>query len=177
MWAGTYDEDMREVFALQPQIAERVARELDIALLEPERRNLEVKPTDNLEAYEYYLKGIEHGELSVNEEDALLSIEMYKKAVELDSRFALAWAHLSRAYTWKCWMFEDSQSILRAREAADKAMLIDPGLLEGHLALGFIYYYGKRDYDRALEHFHKCLMRRESIGPTGSGLRASRTRI
>ncbi|UCF04540.1 MAG: protein kinase [bacterium] len=153
LWADTYDEDMTEVFHVQSEIAERVAHELDVTLLEPERRALAAKPTENLEAYEFYLRGIEYADRRVNEEAARQSIHMFRKAVDLDPEFSVAWAQLSRAYTWSFWMMDDPEGIAKAREAADEAMRIDPDFLDGHLALGFIYYYGSRDYDRALDHF------------------------
>ena len=153
LWAATYDEEMTEVFRLQSEIAERVARELDVALLEPERRALASKPTENLEAYEYYLQGIEYANRALDEETARQSIEMFKKSVELDREFSLAWARLSRAYTWLYWITWIQEILTRARGAAEEALRIDPDLPEARLALGFIYYYGSLDYERALEQF------------------------
>jgi serine/threonine protein kinase/tetratricopeptide (TPR) repeat protein len=155
LWADTYDEDMTEVFRLQSEIAERVAHELDVTLLEPERRALAAKPTENIEAYEYFLRGIEHSKRRSIVKETTMAIEMFKMAVELDPGFAIAWALLSRAYTWSFWMMADQDGLAKARAAADEAMRIDPDLPEGHLSLGFICYYGSRDYNRALEHFFR----------------------
>jgi len=160
LWAETYDDDMTEVFRLQSDIAERVARELDITLLGQERTALVSKPTDNIEAYEYYLQGIESYEQALREEDARKAVQMFKKAVELDPGFAGAWARLSRAYTWIYWMKTDAEALPRARAAADEALRIDPDLPEGHMALGFLFYYGSRDYEKALEYFSIAQKRR-----------------
>jgi non-specific serine/threonine protein kinase len=89
VWAETYDENMTEVFRVQSEIAERVATELDVVLLDPERRALETKPTDNLEAYEYYLRGLAY--LDRPTVDAAWSaVEIFEKAVALDPQFAVA---------------------------------------------------------------------------------------
>jgi serine/threonine protein kinase/tetratricopeptide (TPR) repeat protein len=160
IWVDTYDEDMTEVFRLQSEIAERVARELDVTLLEPERRALSLKPTENLEAYEYYLRGIEYSDMFTSMDALMESVRMLEKAVELDSNFAVAWAHLSRAYSLLHWMSDDRNARAKARAASDEAISIDPDLIEGHLALGYLYYHGSRDYDRALEHFNKVQIQR-----------------
>lgn len=172
VWADTYDEDMTEVFRLQSEIAERVARELDVAILEPERRVLAAKPTDNLEAYEYYLRGLEHGDRRVNEEFSLECVRLFGKAVELDPGFAAAWAQLSISHTWLYWrsMHQDIGAREEARRAVDEAMRIDPDLPEANLALGFLYYYGSRDYERALEHFYAVLKRRPGDFDANSGI-------
>jgi serine/threonine-protein kinase len=170
LWADTYDEDMTELFRLQSEIAERVARELDVALLEPERRALAAKPTENLEAYEFYLRGIEYVDRQVELDASQESVRMFEKAVELDPNFAVAWAQLSRAYTWLYFMFGERDALADARAAVDEAMRIDPDLLEGHLALGFLYYHGSRDYDRALEHFFKVQKQRPGDGDANSAI-------
>ncbi len=161
IWAETYDEDMTEVFRMQSEIAEQVARELDVALLEPERRELAEKPTENLEAYEYYLRGLEYADRRTNEEASLKCVRLFGKAVELDPGFAVAWAQLSISHTWLYWRsYQDREALEMARHAVDEAMLIDPDLPEAHLALGYYYYYGSRDYERALEHFRAVLKQR-----------------
>jgi serine/threonine protein kinase/tetratricopeptide (TPR) repeat protein len=172
LWADTYDEDMTEVFRLQSEIAERVARELDVTLLEPERRALTSKPTENLEAYEYYLRGMEHADRRVNEEASMECVRMFGKAVELDPEFAVAWAQLSISHTWLHWrsLNQDSKALADARSAVDEAMRIDPDLPEAHLALGFFYYYGSRDYERALERFYTVLKQRPGDFETNAAI-------
>ena len=97
LWADTYDEEGDEVFRVQSDISERVARALDITLLEPERRSLQTRPTDNLEAYEYYLRGNEYYR-ALGSDNFLMAVEMYERAVESDPDFALAHAALSVLY-------------------------------------------------------------------------------
>lgn len=153
VWADSYDEEMTEVFRLQSAIAERVATELDVKLLGPERRALAARPTRNLEAYDYYMHGIEFSDKSVDMDGSLEAIGVFEKAVELDPEFAVAWARLSKAYSYRYMIFGDSGALAEARRAVDEAMRIDPGLTEGQLAKGFLHYRGSMDFERALEYF------------------------
>ena len=156
VWAQTYDDDMSEVFRLQSDLAERVAQALDITLLEPERRALKSRPTENIEAYEYYLRSNEYTSRGYqNEDDLRIGIRMCEKAVELDSTFALAYAKLSQAHAGMYWFYHDrsEERLGRAKEKVDKALQLSPELPEAHWALGMYYYWGHLDYGRALEQF------------------------
>jgi serine/threonine protein kinase/Flp pilus assembly protein TadD len=172
LWAETYDEDITEVFRVQSDIAERVAHELDITLLAPERERLESKPTENIEAYEYYLRGIEYFDRATSREESQTALEMFAKAVELDPGFALAWVYLSRVYIWFYWSgMEEGKIVLpKAETAANEALRIAPDLVETHLALGFIQYYGNRNYDKALEHFHEVLKQQPTNAEANSAI-------
>jgi TolB-like protein len=157
VWAATYDEDMSEVFRVQSEIAERVARALDVAVLEPERRSLEAKPTENLAAYDYFLRGNEYfnrGQLGYLDLAPLTAVELYEKSVQLDPQFALAWAALARAHTLVYANDYDNtdERLRRANEAVETALRIDPDLPEAHLALGGVFV-ARRDYDSALQQF------------------------
>jgi len=155
VWAETYDRVLEQIFALQSDIADKVASALDITLIETEKRSIAAKPTDNLEAYEYYLRGNEYWRKNWTEKDSRIAIEMYEKAVELDPTFALAYANLSQSHSWMYWAYYDrtDERLNKAKEAVDRALELKPDLPEAHLALGFYYYWGSRDYDRALEQF------------------------
>ncbi|MHC4596194.1 MAG: protein kinase domain-containing protein [Planctomycetota bacterium] len=155
VWSDIYDDDMSEIFRVQSDLAERVAQALDITLLEPERRALASKPTQNVEAYEYYLRGNEYFQRSYLENDFGIAIQMYKKAVELDPTFALAYAQLSRAHVFMYFKHYDHSDarLAMAKQAVNKVFQFNPELPEAHLALGHYYYHGHLDYDRALEQF------------------------
>jgi serine/threonine protein kinase/Flp pilus assembly protein TadD len=156
VWAEIYDNDMSEVFRVQSDLAEQVAQALDITLLEPERRALASRPTENIEAYDYYLRGNEYSHRDLfHESDLRVAIRMYDKAVELDTRFALAYAQLSRAHLFMYFLFYDhiEERLAMAKDALDKALELAPDLLEVRLALGHYYYHGHLDYDLALEQF------------------------
>jgi len=154
VWAQTYDNDMSEVFRVQSDLAERVAQALNIALAEREQRELQSKPTENMEAYEYYLRGNEYRHRSDLEND-FKAIQMYESAVELDPTFALAYARLSEVHANMYWFYYDrtEQRLGMAKKAVDRALQIAPDSPETHLALGHYYYHGHSDWDRALEEF------------------------
>jgi len=162
IWATTYDDDLTEVFRVQSDIAEHVASELNVALLGAEQEALRTRPTDNLEAYEYFLRGNEHHSRRFLFEEVEAAVAMYRKAVTLDSTFALAWAALGREYVW-LWRFsENEEHMTRATEFIDRALSLEPGLLDAHLARGHYFYYVEKDYDRALEHLGYVRDRRPS---------------
>ncbi len=153
LWADNYERALTQIFAVQADIANKIAEALDVALLEPERRSLEAKPTDNMEAYDYYLRGNQYSRRSYDEEDFRIAIEMFEKAIALDPDFALAHAALSYAHIELYWFYYDrSENRLQmAKQAVDKALEIKPELPEAHWALAVYYYHGFRDYERALQ--------------------------
>ncbi len=153
VWAETYDNDMSEVFQMQSDLAERVAHVLNITLVEGEQRALRSRPTENMEAYDYYLRANEYYQRSYLESDFRIAVKMFEKAVELDPKFALAYAQLSRCHASMYWFYYDHtpERLDMAKMAVDRALRLDPELPEAHLALGRYYYQGHLDYDRALE--------------------------
>jgi len=158
LWAENYDAVLDDVFELQSSIAEKVATALDVTLLEPERHVLAAKPTENLEAYDYYLRGNDYWSrrgpgASGEEKNLRIASEMYQKAIELDSNFALAFANLSRVKTELYWHYgKREEYLVGAKAAIDRAFQLVPGLSEAHLALGS-YYYHALDYEQALKQF------------------------
>jgi len=158
LWATTYNEFMIEIFDLQTKIAEQVASAMDITLLEPERELLNRKHTNNLEAYDYFLRGIDFLGRGTEEENFAEAAGWFRKAVELDPNFALAYARLSLAYTnlyWHGGFAEEYQT--EAEKAVFEAFRLKPNLPEAHLALGEFQNRVHRDYDEALEHFSIAL--------------------
>ena len=153
VWAQAYDNDMSEVFQVQSDLAERVAEALNITLAEREQQALRSRPTENMKAYDYYLRGNQYQNRSYLESDLKIAIQMYEKAGELDPKFALAFAQLSRSHATMYWFYYDHtpERLEMAKKAVDRALQIDSGLPEAHLALGRYYYYGHMDYERALE--------------------------
>ncbi|MFC2141894.1 protein kinase [Acidobacteriota bacterium] len=156
IWSNRYDRDIEDIFAVQSDIAEQVIRELNITLLEPEQQALKAKPTDNLEAYQAYLRGIAYTNRTDRAEEGFrLEIQMYERSIELDPDFALAYVGLSEARShlsnpsFRYDLTEDN--ILKAKAAADRALELQPELPEGHRALGLYYYLCHQDYDRALD--------------------------
>ena len=150
LWAGRYDETIEEVFQVQSRIAEQVATELDMALQEPEHEALAAKPTDDLRAYDFYLRGNDFFDRP-DPEASRAAEEMYTRATELDPAFALAFARLARTYIAQFHLSERTpRRLALARSAADSALRLQPGLSEAHLALGQIHYWGELNYEAAL---------------------------
>jgi len=154
VWTEIYDDDMSKVFRLQSDLAEHVAQALDIALLEPERKVLDSRPTENMEAYEYYLRGFKYSTRGMQlENDIKIAIRMLERAVELDPNFALAYTRLciNHLNIYKLYYDKTDERFALAKQALDKAVELAPDLLETQLALG--HYYTQLDLDRALEQF------------------------
>ena len=117
---------------------------------------MEAKPTNNTAAYEAYLRGRALAAGSPFDKSAIEgAIRSYQEAVKLDPNFAVAWAYLSCVQSGEYWTGLDPTParLKAAKEAADRAVAIDPNLPETHLALGYYRYYGLRDFTGALAEF------------------------
>ena len=158
VWGQAYDRDMREVSRLQSDVAVQVAQALNIPLLESERQALAREPIENTEAYILYVRANEYASRGYQLEDChRIAIKMYERAVELDDEFALAHAKLSQAYAGMYYFHDRSEEHLaKAKIAVDRAFELDPELPEANWALGFYYYWGHDDCDRALPYFEKA---------------------
>jgi serine/threonine protein kinase/TolB-like protein/Tfp pilus assembly protein PilF len=148
LWADNYVREIDEIFTVQADIAKQIAGALDVALAGGSDTQA---PTDNVDAYQAYLRALDHDEEDM--EGVRLSIDLLEKATGLDPTFALAWAELSRNHSAMYHFgYERTQEHLdAARNAADRAMAIDPTLADAHIARAYYHYWGYRDYDRALE--------------------------
>jgi len=156
LWSDSYDEVLEEVFAVQSRVAEQVIRELNLTLGDSALQAIETRPTDNLDAYRLYLQGIESQTHSYySPEHRLETITLFQRAVELDPKFALAWAALSSEHSYFYHLRFDTTDDRRraARQAVDRALELDPDLAEAHLALGKYHYRCHRDYEKALQEF------------------------
>ncbi|UCC83233.1 MAG: tetratricopeptide repeat protein, partial [Gemmatimonadota bacterium] len=174
LWVEQYDEEWVEVFRVQSEIAEHVARELDVTLLEPERRSSRTIPTENLEAYELYLRGKEAWGEAFWERPLLSSAELFGRAAELDPNFALAQAALSQALVG-IYFGGLSDDLSGAAAALDAAVRLDPELVETQMAQGFYEYFATQNAERALERFDAVLRSQpnnsDALGMSGGILR------
>lgn len=154
IWAEDYDRDLTDVFAIQTDLAQSIARELQAQLSPSETAEITRKPTENNQAY---LAFVEAHNLQANLEDIgklRQAQKLYEHAIELDPQFVLAIAHLSLLHSWILHNFEptDAERDL-ARSYAQRALTLQPDSPEAHLARGYYLYYGERDYDGALADF------------------------
>jgi len=170
VWSEIYDNDLREIFRLQSDVAEKVAQALGISLLESERQVLAGHSTDNMEAYDYYSRGYEYYRRG-NNQDINIAINMYEQAVGLDPNLAIAQARLSYAYVRMYWFGYDrsEERLEKARLAAEKALELAPEMPEAYLCMGDYFYYGHANHERALEFLYTGLLSH----PNHSGLLAT----
>jgi len=161
VFAETYYRELSvdNLLAVQREVALLIADALRTTLTVQELEQIERVPTDNLEAYDYYLRGLEFFGRSSEERDYRIAVEMFENATQLDSHFALAYARLSRTHSYIYWRFFDHspERLQQAKDAVDRSLEIEPDLPEAHEALGFYYYMGHLDYERALQEFEIAL--------------------
>jgi serine/threonine-protein kinase len=164
LWADRFDGEAAAVFALQTEIAERVAGAMDVALGTPERGGLSTGGTGNPEAYELYLRGNGIIRSTNDRAEVAQAVRLYQRAVDLDPRFALALARLGRAYAVQYWLYHDhtDERLAASKRAADSALALVPDLPEGRLALGLYYYWGFFDYRKALQQLEAARLRQPS---------------
>ena len=159
IWANEFFGEWKDIFKIQDDIALKVADKLKMVLSENEMEHIEKKPTDNMEAYNYFLRGNDFHSRSLSERDWRIAINMYQKAIELDSNFALAYTKLA-AVQLELYFYHYDRTIdrlIKSREVIDAAFNIDPDLIDAHIASGLYYYWGFLDYSKALKEFETAL--------------------
>ena len=156
LWADTYDRDLKDIFAIQTDVAGRIAAALG-AQLRPASRAVAQRPTPDLEAYELYLRG----RYLWNRRRAATirqAIDYLERATARDSAFALAWAGIADAYV--ALPFYGSVTVAdaypKARRAAERALTLDPSLGEAHASLGWVLWYDWKWRD-AEEQFKQAI--------------------
>jgi serine/threonine protein kinase/tetratricopeptide (TPR) repeat protein len=160
LWAESYDRKLTDVFEVQSEIAKGISATLQTKLTRREEQVIAAKPTDDLEAYDAYLRGLAYTLKPFSTRPNALSAQKYlKDAVRLDPKFALAWALLSsvdaRGYIQQGL---DPTVALReeARQAAETALTLQPNLGEAILAKGQYHYACLKDYDTAVRYFEQA---------------------
>jgi non-specific serine/threonine protein kinase len=154
VWHDAFDATLADVFQVQANIATRVANALDVKLSADDQHALERRPTENLAAYDAFLQAeqlIREG-VGSGVRLGLRMAELYRRAVALDPEFALAWTRLSQAETFLyIWGDPNSIRVESAREAAERALEIDPMLPEARLAMASYLRDVENDRERADE--------------------------
>src|SRR5438477_4802462 len=162
LWAESYDRNLTEMLGVESEIAKRIAESLQAKLTSREEEALAVKPTNNPEAYDAYLRGLAFeirsmsGSLPSSSSRGLeeKATRFYERAVQLDSNFAIAWARLSRMDSSN--YFDSGTDVTRrdaAKRALEKAQKLQPNSPETLLALGYYQYQVLRDYGPARTTF------------------------
>jgi tetratricopeptide (TPR) repeat protein len=159
LWADTFDRKLTDIFSVESEVAKAIADQLRAKLTGQEEQVISAKPTENVEAYDSYLRGLAYTlKPGSNPADYLAAQTYLKEAVRLDPKFALGWALLS---------YVDARGYLTAvlqptaalreetREAAETALTLQPNLGEAILAKG-LYYRCLKDYDTAVRYFEQA---------------------
>jgi TolB-like protein len=150
LWSETIERDYSKIFDIQSEIAQQIAEKLAVKVSADEKKRIEQKPTDNLNAYEFYLKGRSYY-YNYKDNDNEKAIEYFKKAIALDNAYALAWAGLGDAYSQKHSRFGAESSWLdSSKVAGKKAITLDSNSSEAYKALANAYYYAK-EYDKGFD--------------------------
>lgn len=158
LWSGQFQEHMTQIFAVQDSISERVGSALALTLAGGERQQLTKHHTENAQAYELYLKG--RFQMSRLTDDGFLKgRDYFQQAVGLDSNYALAHAALADSYVvlggWN--VGTPNETFPKAREAALRALQIDPYLAEPHTSLAMVSFAFDWDWKTAEQEFKRAL--------------------
>ncbi|MBI3757957.1 MAG: tetratricopeptide repeat protein [Deltaproteobacteria bacterium] len=158
VWAESYDRELKDIFAVQDEVRQKIVFALKVKLTPEEQERFRRAPTNNLEAYEYLLRGVEslyHGTKEAN----IQARQMFEKALELDPQYAGAYAWLGVTY-WGEWLYQwsqDPQNLERAFELAQRARALDDSLPGAHNLLSGVYGWGKKQPEQAITEAERAI--------------------
>ena len=162
LWAKTYDRDMKDVFAVESEVAQEIADSLQAKLSPAEANTVASAPTKDTQAYDLFLKG-EFEQRVANSNFRPESFDQaarwYKEAIARDPNFALAIAQLAICQLRRHWLTDPltEAELMEAGRLAKQALTLAPDLAEAHIAVGLFHYYGFREYEPALTEFQRAL--------------------
>jgi TolB-like protein/Tfp pilus assembly protein PilF len=159
VWADTFDRKLTDIFSVESEVAKAIADQLRVKITGQEEKVIEAKPTQSVEAYDAYLRGLAYTLKAATTPSTILGAQKYlREAVRRDPKFAVAWALLS--YTDSVAYIEVLQPTIavrdEARHAAETALALQPNLGEALCANGYYYYACLRDYDTAVRYFEQA---------------------
>ncbi len=162
LWAKSYDRDLKDIFAVESEVAQEIANTLQAKISPSQSHALATAPTRDSEAYDLFLKGEyeEHQAESVLNAEAFDRAEMfYRQALARDPNFALAYARLAYSRLNRHWFISNltSEELAEVKSNIERALAIAPALPDAHLALGVFYYWGHRDYDAGLAELDRVV--------------------
>src|SRR5438093_1856965 len=158
LWSDTYDREMKDIFAVRSEVAQQVAETLQIRLLGEDKKRLDKKPTENLEAYNLYRQGRYYSE-NITEDNFKKALGFYQQAIEKDPRFALAYAGEADTNVVAADVFiAPREAFSKAKEGALKAIELEDNLAEAHAALGHVHFHYDWDWVAAEKEFKRALV-------------------
>jgi TolB-like protein/lipoprotein NlpI len=158
LWSEKYDRDIEDVFAIQDEISLAIVDKLKLKLLKEEKVDLLKRYTDNLEAYQLYLKGRyfwnKRFEIGLKR-----GLEFFQQAIERDKGYTLAYSGLADCYILLPWygIFSQKEAYQKAEEAARKALEIDDKLAEAHTSMAFVKLLSDWDWEAAEKEFKQAI--------------------
>jgi TolB-like protein/DNA-binding winged helix-turn-helix (wHTH) protein/tetratricopeptide (TPR) repeat protein len=157
LWAESYERDLRDVIALQNDVASAIVHEIQVKVTSQEHTRLTTTRVVNPEAYQVYLKG-RYFWNKWNEEGLNKSIEYFSRAIEIDPEYAPAWAGLSDAYDLlgDLGFSPPREALPRAKQAALKALGLDDTLAEAHVSLGGVLLHLEWSWDAAEKELQRA---------------------
>jgi serine/threonine protein kinase/Tfp pilus assembly protein PilF len=159
VWSERYDREMSDIFEVQDEIAHKIAEALRIKLTPQEQAELAAKPTDNLQAYDLYLRGRSYARRRTTR-DMEFALQMFENAVTLDPNFALAWAAIANGCAHaQYWSGPGGTYMDRAQSASLRAVALAPDIPEVLISQGWILYAGGR-YDDAVRLTRAAISRK-----------------
>src|SRR6266511_965582 len=160
LWAETFDRRLTDIFSVETEVAKVIADQLRAKLTGREEQVIAAKPTDNVEAYDAYLRGLAYSLKTANSPTNAGAAQKYlREAVRLDPKFAVSWALLSfvDARGYRTVTLQPTVALREeARQAAETALTLQPNLGEAILAEGFYHYACLKDYDTAVRYFEQA---------------------
>jgi serine/threonine-protein kinase len=161
LWSQTYDRDLKDVLAVQTDIATAVAQQLHVKLLGDEAARIEVGGTRNPQAYDAYLRGVHLEGVAEGEQGYRAALESFDTAIALDSEYAAAHAYRSRMLTdiaeWTTDLSVRATARGQARKAAERAVALAPDLGEAHVVLGMAHLYGFANFKEAAPEYEHAV--------------------
>ena len=159
LWSERYDREMKDVFEVQDEIARKIAEALRITLSPQEKEALAAKPTENLQAYDLFLRGKSYAR-RLTRQDLEFAAQMLENAVALDPEFALAYAALANVAAQHHYHYgRDPVWMERAQVASQKAMSLSPELPEAQVAQAWVKY-ARGQHDEAISHARAAIERK-----------------
>jgi serine/threonine protein kinase/Flp pilus assembly protein TadD len=156
VWAERYDRQMEDVFAIQDEIAQSIAKALKLMLTEQEKRAIEKTPTTDVQAYDYYLKGRQYFH-SFRRKSFDFARQLFARAIVIDPKYALAYAGVADCCSFLyLWWDASDDNMKEAEVASRKAVELDPELAEAHVSRGLALQMNKK-YDEAHQEFETAI--------------------
>jgi TolB-like protein/Tfp pilus assembly protein PilF len=160
LWADTFDRKLTDIFSVESEVAKTIADQLRVELTGHEEQVIAAKPTENVEAYDAYLRGLAYTLKTLDTPAEYASAQKYlREAVRLDPKFALSWALLSvtDSLGYNTLNLQPTASLCEeARVAAKTAVALQPNLGEAVMAEGYYHYACLKDYDTAVSYFEQA---------------------